>query len=108
GGREDGGGDGIVGVALGAFAGGSDVLPVGTGARLHPSEPQPPARDGADEPGAGLGTQLTDLGTAGAVRDENLAVSLGGTLGPRDREDDRIGVRLVIGICRSEVRVVAP
>jgi hypothetical protein len=41
---------------------------------------------------------LTDVGTVAAVRDEKLAVSLSGTLAPRNREDDRIGVRLFIRI----------
>src|SRR5262249_54473283 len=80
---------------------------VGRGGGGEGGEARGGAGDGVDEPGAGLGTERTDVGAVAAVRDENFAVSLGGTLGPRDREDDRIDVRLLIGIWRSEVPVFA-
>ena len=41
------------------------------------------------------------------VRDKDLAVSRGGALGPRNREDDLLcRVMLAIGICRSEIPVI--
>ncbi len=72
--------EGHIDVALAAVLAGSDVPHIGDSARLHLSEPRPRARDGADELGAGLGTERTNLGTVAAVRDEQLAVRLAGHL----------------------------
>src|SRR5439155_20511279 len=94
-------------VPLAAFLAGSDVLHIGDSARLDLQEPQPPARDGADELVAGVGTDRTKVAALTLVRDKDLAVSRGGALGPRNREDDLLcPVMLAIGICRSEIPVI--